>query len=337
MAEPKFLVVRLSSLGDIVHAFPAVAALRTTFPSGKIVWLTHPRWKELVVSAGLADEIWEIDTRSLSSIGETLRKIRREQFTAALDYQGLWKSAAISFLARVTRRIGFARGSAREPGAAVLYSERVQASAVHVADKNGQLSLAAGASAPIARFALSVPDDAKAQISRFLQDNSIGKYAVLSPGGGWISKCWPAERFGELARRLFSEFGLRSVINFGPGEEALATKVAAIAGDRAAIPYSGNFGELMAILQGAACVVAGDTGPLHLADALGTRVVAIFGPTDPERNGPYWGMRTEGKAIVLREENVESTYKREESPHWSLLKISVDDVVGAMRSLRVIA
>ncbi len=93
----------------------------------------------------------------------------------------------------------------------------------------------------------------------------------------------------------------------------------------------------MTILQGAECVVAGDTGPLHLADALGARVVAIFGPTDPARNGPYWGMRTEGRAVVLRAGNVESTYKREDTPHPSLLKIGVDDVVAAMRSLRVIA
>lgn len=337
MPEPKLLVVRLGSLGDIVHTFPAVAALRAAFPVGHIVWLTHPKWKTLVAAAGLSDEIWEIDTRSFSSVRETLRRIRKERFTTAVDYQGLWKSAAIPFLARVARRVGFARGCAREPGAAVLYSERVEAAAAHVADKNGQLSLAAGAAAPVARFTLFVPHEAKAQISRFLRDNSISKYAVLSPGGGWISKCWPAERFGELARRLFAEFGLRSVINFGPGEEALAAKVAAVAGDPAAIPYSGKFGELMAILQGAACVVAGDTGPLHLADALGTRVVAIFGPTDPERNGPYWGMRAEGKAIVLRAECVESTYKREDAPHWSLLKIGVDDVIAAMRSLRVIA
>lgn len=337
MPEPKFLVVRLGSLGDIVHTFPAVAALRATFPSGKIVWLTHSRWKELVAAARLADEIWEIDTRSFSSIRETLRKIRKERFSIAIDYQGLWKSAAIPFLAGVPRRIGFARSSAREAGAAVLYTERVDATAVHVVDKNGEVSLEAGASAPTAGFTLFVPENAKAAVSAFLRDNSLGKYAVLSPGGGWISKCWPPERFGELAQRLFAEFGLPSVINFGPGEEALTAKVVAIAGDRSAIPYSGNFGELMAILQGAECVVAGDTGPLHLADALGTRVVAIFGPTDPARNGPYWGMRAEGKAIVLRAENVESTYKREGAPHPSLLKISVDDVVAAVRSLQVIA
>jgi lipopolysaccharide heptosyltransferase I len=336
MPEPKFLVVRLGSLGDIVHTFPAVAALREAFPHGKIVWLTHPRWMELITSARLADEIWEIDTRSFSLVRAMRGRILGERFSTAIDYQGLWKSAALPFLARVPRRIGFAFRNARESGASVLYSERVQATAVHVADKNGQLSLKAGTERPTAEFKLCVPEIAKMSVTAMLRDNSVDRYAVLSPGGGWVSKCWPAERFGELARRLFREFRLRSVINFGPGEEPLASKVVAEAGENTALKYSGNFGELIAVLHGAECVVAGDTGPLHLADALGTKVVAIFGPTDPARNGPYLGMHAEGRAVVLRAENVESTYKREDRPHPSLLKVSVDSVIAAMRSLRVI-
>jgi len=157
---------------------------------------------------------------------------------------------------------------------------------------------------------------------------------VLSPGGGWVSKCWPPERFGELARRLFSEVGMRSVINYGPGEERLANRIADEAGPGAAVSYSGSFSELMAILRGADCVVAGDTGPLHLADALGARVVAIFGPTDPQRNGPYLGWRETRRAIVLRAENVASTYKREDAPHPSLLQVSADDVFRAISVLK---
>src|SRR5882724_9338817 len=113
MPEPKFLVVRLGSLGDIVHAFPAVAAVREAFPGGKIVWLTHLRWRELVAATGIANEIWEVETRSLSSITEMRKKIREEGFSAAIDYQGLWKSAALPFLARVPRRIGFSSASVR--------------------------------------------------------------------------------------------------------------------------------------------------------------------------------------------------------------------------------
>ncbi len=330
MPEPKFLVGRLGSLGDIVHTFPAVAALRETFPNGKIVWLTHPRWRELVEAAGIVSEIWEMETRSLSSVTETRKRILEQQFSAAIDYQGLWKSAALPFLARVPRRIGFSSASVREFGVPLLYTERVQIHSAHIADMNGELSLRAGAAKPTGQFSLSVPVQSKEVVNRMLLAKGAKEYVVLSPGGGWVSKCWPAERYGELALRLHREQGIRAVINCGPGEKELADRLLAAAGDSSPIPYSGSFGELMAVLQSARCVVAGDTGPMHLADALGTKVVAIFGPTDPERNGPYLGRKTGGKGIVLRAKNVESTYKREDAHHPSLLKISVDEVLKAM-------
>jgi lipopolysaccharide heptosyltransferase I len=330
MAEPEFLIVRLGSLGDIVHTFPAVAALRESFPSATIVWITHPRWRDLVDAAGLASEIWDVETRSFASVCEALGKTRRGHFSTAIDYQGLWKSAALPFLARVPRRIGFSSSAVREAGVPLLYTDRVDVRATHVADKNGELSLTAGAVKPVSRFTLAIPREASANVANLLRKEGIQKYVVLSPGGGWVSKCWPPERFGELARRLFSEVGMRSVINYGPGEEGLANRVVDEAGPSAAVSYSGSFAELMAILRGADCVVAGDTGPLHLADALGARVVAIFGPTEPQRNGPYLGRRETGRAIVLRAENVTSTYKREDAPHPSLLQVSVDDVFRAI-------
>ncbi len=335
MPEPKFLVVRLGSLGDIVHAFPAVAAVREAFPGGKIVWLTHLRWRELVAATGIANEIWEVETRSLSSITEMRKKIREEGFSAAIDYQGLWKSAALPFLARVPRRIGFSSASVREFGVPFLYTDKVEIHTAHVADMNGELSLRAGAAKPTGKFSLSVPPEAQNAVRDVLLAKGVQEYVVLSPGGGWISKCWPAERYGELALQLNRELGVRSVINYGPGEKQVAEGVVAASGDAAPILYSGTFGELMALLQNSRCVVAGDTGPMHLADALGTRVVAIFGPTDPERNGPYLGREPGGRAMVLRAKNVESTYKREDTPHPSLLKISVADVLEAMHEVRI--
>jgi heptosyltransferase-1 len=331
MPEPKFLVVRLGSLGDIVHTFPAVAALRETFPESRIVWLTHPRWRELVASANIAAEIWGVETRSLSSVLEMRAKIRKEQFSVAIDYQGLWKSAALPFLARVPRRIGFSSRSVREFGVPMLYTDRVRIHSAHVADKNGELSLCARAAKPVANFSLNVPADARQRVREILKGEGIESYIVLSPGGGWLSKCWPAERYGELAQRVHAEYGMRSVINYGPGEEALADAVLATAGNAVPFPYRSSFGGLMALLQGARCVIASDTGPMHLADALGTKVVAIFGPTDPERNGPY-----SGSGVVLRAAGVKSTYKRHDAPHASLLEIKVDDVLDALRKAQVL-
>src|SRR5262249_14122265 len=141
--------------------------------------------------------------------------------------------------------------------------------------------------------------------------------------------CWPAERFGQLASRISEEMKLRCVINAGPGEEDLVQSVLAAAGTARPATYSGSLGELMALLRNASAVVAGDTRPLHLADALGTPVVAIFGPTDPGRNGPYWR-----SGVVLRWEGAETTYKRGTEPDQSLLRVHVDEVMSALRGLR---
>ncbi len=200
MPEPRFLVVRLGSLGDIVHTFPALSALRETFPSAEIVWLTHPRWKLLVESSGLASQVWAAETRSIPSLRKTIEALRRERWDAAIDYQGLWKSAALPFFGGVKRRIGFSSETIREFGVPVLYTERVRCSATHIADQNGELSLRAGARNPVAPFTLRVPQVDDCGIRDYLQQLGLDRYIVLSPGGGWRSKCWPPERFGQLSQ-----------------------------------------------------------------------------------------------------------------------------------------
>ena len=329
MTEPRFLVVRLGSLGDIVHAFPAVSGLRISFPNAEIIWLTHPKWEFLVKTSGLATEVWTVDTRNWSNIREVLATIRKHRFEAAIDYQGLWKSAVIPFLGRVPRRIGFSSDTVREAGVSILYTDRVKVSSDrHVADQNAELSDRAGARVPLGDINLRIPDDDEKIVRARIAQDGTEEYIVLSPGGGWRSKCWPAERYGILAQKLLKQLGLRSVINVGPGEEDLAAKVASAAGNAQPMQFTGSLGQLMALLKNASAVVAGDTGPLHLADALGTSVVAIFGPTDPVRNGPY---RRSG--VVLRWEGAATSYKRQAEPDESLLHISVDEVTSAIRGL----
>jgi heptosyltransferase I len=333
MAEQRFLVVRLGSLGDIVHAFPGVSGLRLSFPDAEIIWVTHPKWEFLVKTSELATDVWTVDTRSWPTLRSILRRIRKHRFGTAIDYQGLWKSAAIPFLAGVPRRIGFSSETVRERGAPILYTDRVRASAsAHIADQNGELSIEAGARTPIGAVRLRVPDEDEQVVRARIARAGIESYVVLSPGGGWRSKCWPAERYGLLAAKILEDFGLQTVINVGPGEGDLSTAVIRAAGNAQPLPFTGSLGQLMALLKNATAVVAGDTGPLHLADALGARVVAIFGPTDPVRNGPY---RRSG--LVLRWEGAATTYKRETEPDESLMHISVDEVMRALRGLRVAA
>jgi heptosyltransferase-1 len=333
MPEPRFLVVRLGSLGDIIHTFPAVAALRESIPSARIVWLTHPRWAFLVQSSRLASEVWSVETRALSSLRETVRRVRQSSWTAAIDYQGLWKSAMLPFFGGVTPRIGFSSATIREFGVPVLYTERVKTSKAHVAEQNGELSLRAGAQRGTAPVSLLIPEKDQAAVFSHLQTQGLDRYIVLSPGGGWRSKCWPAERFGMLCRKLRESIQMRCVVNVGPGDDDLAAALVGASGDAAPFIYRGNVGELMALLRGAACIVAGDTGPLHLAAALGTPTVALFGPTDPARNGPYRvgeAQERELKDIVLRVPGVRTTHKRDSQPHPSMLALSVDQVFDAV-------
>jgi ADP-heptose:LPS heptosyltransferase len=331
MTEPRFLVLRLGSLGDIVHTFPAVAGLRDSFPNAKIVWLTHSRWKRLVQCSGLASEIWDTETRSYHSLRSILGCIRRARFTAAIDYQGLWKSAALPFLAGVPRRVGFSGHSVREFGVPVLYTDRVRCVQSHIADQNGELSQRAGARSGVAPVALSAPAQDEAHVFQLLRDFSIDRYIVLSPGGGWRSKCWPPERYGALCQEIYSSLGLRCVLNQGPGDEECVAAVKAASGETAPIIYNGSLGQLMALLRNALCVVGGDTGPLHLAVALGTSVVALFGPTDPVRNGPYRPDGAYGKDIVLRGAHAVTTYKRGDRSDPSLLELEVAPVFDAVR------
>jgi heptosyltransferase-1 len=344
MPEPRFLVLRLGSLGDIVHTFPAVAALRATFPAAEIVWLTHPRWKFLVESSSLASEVWTVETRSVSSLREAIGRVRQTSWTAAIDYQGLWKSAALPFLGGVRKRIGFSSHTIREFGVPLLYTNRVSATASHIADQNGELSLRAGAQDATAPISLRVQPEDESAMSAKLRTLGIDRYIVLSPGGGWRSKCWPPERFGALCRKIRDSLGLRCVVNYGPGEDHLATAVRAASGGADPVPYNGELGQLMALLRNAVCIVGGDTGPLHLAIALGTPAVALFGPTSPARNGPYHGVGRStvnakegqltaavGDDIVLRAPNTVTTHTRSDETHPSMLAIDVESVFDAVR------
>jgi heptosyltransferase I len=334
MPEPRFLIVRLGSLGDIVHTFPAVAGLRESFPKAEIVWLTHPRWKELIECSELVTETWETDTRSYNSLRGIIRKIRRGNFTAAIDYQGLWKSAALPFLGGVSRRIGFSSQTIRELGVPILYTDRVPCVQKHIADQNGELSLRAGARTGVAPVKLAVPTIQEAFVVQLLRSFAIERYVVLSPAGGWRSKCWPPDRYGALCQKIRANLGLRCVLNYGPGEEDIVPSIKVASGEADPVAYNGSLIQLMALLRNAVCVVGGDTGPLHLAAALGTPAVAILGPTDPARNGPYRSRGGSANAtvdIVLRSPHAETTYKRGDQPAPSILEIDVETVFDAVR------
>jgi heptosyltransferase I len=333
MAEQRFLLVRLGSLGDIVHALPAASALRDAFPSAEIDWLVEPKWERILESNRDLNEVITLDRRSLRTIWGTVKRLRSRNYACAIDFQGLYKSALMPFAARVPRRIGFRESYARESLASKLYTETHNPVGAHKVEHNLTIARAAGAAKDPRRFPLAIFDEDREAASAAITNQNLRDYFVLNPGGGWKSKCWPAERYGELSALLAHKSGWRGLVTYGPGENDLAQQVLASArGSAVAIPLA--LGPLMAVLNRAKFVVSADTGPLHVAWALGTPCIGLFGPTDPSRNGPY----SPEDVTVRNLGGVVTTYDRGASYSPSMLSITVEQVAAAVEErLRRIA
>lgn len=326
MPDERFLLVRLGSLGDIVHTLPAAAALRDTFPDAKIDWLVDPKWSRILEGNPDISETIIVDRKSAGGIRATMKKLRAAKYTCAIDFQALYKSALLPFWARVPRRIGFESSYAREGLAALFYTERWNPRGAHKVEHNLALVERAGAQCSVARFPLLIHSEDDAAVSRELAKHQLGLFFVLNPGGGWRSKCWPPERYGELHRVLHERKGWRGVVTFGPGEEQLANAVIQAAGPTPPIALDLRLGPLMALLRRAQFVVSADTGPLHLASALAAPVIGLYGPTDPARNGPFSAedVRVRNAAVSV------TTYQRGKDFAASMLSITVDQVVEAI-------
>ncbi|HVN08374.1 MAG TPA: glycosyltransferase family 9 protein [Patescibacteria group bacterium] len=336
----RILIVRLSSLGDIIHALPVAAALRAANPSEYIGWLVDERWRPLLDQVEGLDAVFSVPRAGWQGLRGGIARLREARFDCVVDVQGLYKSALFAWLSGAPVRVGFDRAYAREGGASLFYTRRVTPAHGHRIDKNLELSTAlgappaAGARGARGQFPLRVPAEAEDRVRKILRDHGVSTYYMLSPGGGWISKCWPAERFGELHRRLASRFGWVGVVSYGPGERALAESVLAAAGTPAPLLVELDLPQLMAALRGAQVFIGGDTGPLHLSVALGTPVVGLYGPTDPVQTGPY----SREDIVVRNARPEETTYSRGRSHAPSMLAISVDQVEEAVvRRLAAVA
>src|SRR5262245_2024917 len=283
----KILIVRLGSLGDLVHTLPAVSAIRRAYPQAEIDWLVDAAHREFLTLVPVISDVVVLRDRTVRGWLEARRAMRSRAYEVAVDFQGLLKSAALGRLSGAQRVIGFDRDSLREPAAAPLYTERVGARAGeghHVIDKNLRLAAAIGATSRVVEFPLTEPDSPAFAAMRA---DGIGAYALINPGAGWPNKRWPAGSFGQIARLLRDRQGLSSVVLWGPGEESLARDVVNASEGAAVMALATRVSDLIVISRHARVVISGDTGPLHIAAAVGAPVVALFGPTDPCRNGPW--------------------------------------------------
>lgn len=329
----RFLLVRLTSLGDILHTMPAAAALRAAHPTARIDWVVERKWAPVLEGSPMLDEVIPFDPGPAWRVMQSVRRLRRANYTCAIDFQGLYKSALLAAFSKIPVRIGFASDWARERAASLCYTKRVVPVGRHVAELNYALAEAAGATRPATpTYPLRVPEEGAASIRARLAKLGIGKYVVVGPGAGWHAKRWPPERYGELCRELGArqEQGIQTIVLQGPGEKALAQTVCRAAAPAKPTVMTTTLPELMALLAGAQCVICSDSGPLHLATALGTPVVGLYGPTDPKRNGPF------GPRVVIETQARpdEISYKRRNTCAPAMLRISVEHVLaGYERSI----
>ena len=325
----RFLVVRLTALGDILHTLPAVAVLRAAHRAARIDWVVERKWAPVLEGSPALDEVIPYERRSWWGAIECVQRLRSNRYTCAIDFQGLYKSSVLAALSGAPRRIGFDRAWAREPGAAMLYTRRVTPAGRHVAELNYSLAEAAGASRPPApEYPLRVPAGGAASIRARLQERSIGPYIVVAPAGSWGAKCWPPDRYGEFCREFENRSPLRVVVIHGPGEKSIAEQVCRAAAPARPEIVQTTIEELMGLLAHAKCLLAADSGPLHLAAALGTPVVGLYGPTDPARNGPF----VPGAIVITQARPDEISYKRRTTFSPSMLRISVQQVLAAVES-----
>jgi heptosyltransferase-1 len=331
----RFLIVRLSSIGDIVHALPAVAALGESFPQAEIHWVVESRHALLLEGNPYLYRVVKLDTlgwrrqlitgATLREIGRGLRALRASRYDAAIDFQGLWKSAVVAWLSRARERIGFAKPWLREPSAAVLYTQRISPRArKHVIETNLALVEQLGAHTQHWQFPLPRSDMDDAYVETQITALNAKDFIIINPGGGWRSKCWSPESYAELMLRLEGILPGQILLTGSAGEENLIAAILQRAGSRRARYVPATLVQFIALARRASLFIGGDTGPLHLAAAVGTPIVGIFGPTDPSRNGPF-----AADDIALSNLGPINHTRREAHPTY-LAGISVESVLAAI-------
>jgi heptosyltransferase-1 len=326
-----FLIVRLGSLGDVVHGIPVAAALRTEFPTGRIDWMVDPKYIELLDHVTCIDRRIGVDPRAIKHgpgrvrFRETMRELREMDYDAVLDLQGLLKSAMLARSVHARRTIGFPRKHLREPLARLFYTDAPDpGEATHVIYKNLALLAPLKVQDRRVRFPMDVPQTATvAQVAIRLPAG----YVLINPGAAWPNKQWPPERFGSVAAQILEDIGFRSLVLWGPGEQEIAHRVAETSSGAAEVAPPTTISDLLGIAKGARLMISGDTGPLHIAGAVGTPIVALFGPTRPDRNGP-WGLYD---VALSRVQQCSCVYERRcKMPARCIDDISVAEVMAAV-------
>ncbi len=317
------LIVRLGALGDVVHAVPAAAALRAAFPSARIDWLVEAKHRAIVDLVTAIDRTMVLESPTFAGWSAALRPLRQNPYDIAIDLQGLLKSAVLARASGAARVVGFSIWHLREKTARPFYSDAHDAEGGHVIAKNLRLLRAVGVDDTTIRFPLAdvtspALDDVRARVA--------GPFALINAGAAWPNKRWPAKRYGELGAFLREACGIVPVVLWGPGEESLANEVVVASSGGAIVAPRTTVTDIVALARSAALVVSGDTGPLHIATAVGAPTVSLFGPTDGARNGPF----SAEDVVVSRFDTCGCHYDRRcHQARWCLDEVTVAEVCAA--------
>lgn len=350
----RILIVKLSSIGDVVHTLPTLAAIKRALPEAEISWVVEKNAAEILRNNHLISDLIEIDTKALrnkSKLGKTLlaarrqlRKLRTSEFDLSIDFQGLLKSASIAKLSKTKNRYGFSKKNLREPASRFLLTHTLKVKskqniigknlslaekslAHHLMDENFELDLK--------NFEFPIfPNDFHEEEAKAIAGETGEKFAILNPAGGWITKLWHAEKYGELADMLWENLGITSVISTAPNEMELAERAIANSTSGKVILAQPSLKGFYELAKRAQIYVGGDTAPTHLAVAARCPVVGIFGPTEWWRNGSV------NKHDICAERNdidCRVDCHRRKCDKWICMDISVETVFGAIAERRQLA
>lgn len=338
----RILIVKLSSVGDLLHTLPAATAIRQALPDAEISWVVEERAAEILRGSPVIDDLIEIDTRSMRGgkvieeimldVGRQAKAVRMHKYDVAIDFQGLLKSALIARISGARRRWGFSRAGLREPASRFLLTDTVDTPAgYHIIRKNLNLaSLALGFEydGSDISFPLATSPEHVAEAESIVE--RVGKdFAILNPGGGWVTKLWQAEKFGQLADRLWEELGMTSVVTTIPTERGLAEKALAASKSGKLVVSEQSLKGYFELLKRAHVYVGGDTGPTHLAIAAGTPLVGLFGPTEWWRSGSL-----DPADIVVERNDIDCRVdcNRRTCSKWICMESDVETVFAAVKA-----
>ncbi|MEP6850399.1 MAG: lipopolysaccharide heptosyltransferase I [Acidobacteriota bacterium] len=335
----RILFVKLGAIGDVIHTLPSLAAARSAFPEAEISWVVESRSADILRGNPMLDNLIEVNTRSIrgSRVDEILpelrsqiKDLRRFKFDIAIDFQGLLKSALIAKLSGAKRRFGFSRDAMREPSSRLLLTDTVKTRPqIHVIRKNLEL-LAGAMNLDVSRteleFPISTNEDDEREANEIL--DGVGEdFAILNPAGGWVTKLWPAENYGELADQIWERHGIVPVVAIGPAETELAERALASSRSGKLLVIQPGLKAFYSVVRRAKVYVGGDTGPTHIAVAAAVPIVGIFGPTEWWRNGSP----NRGDVCVERTDiGCHINCHRRVCGNWICMDIGVETVFNAV-------